>query len=136
METEDYLGKSVNDILSILNKLKNQPTFLTYGEATIRAIKTIANFLQHVIPCTPSVILTTDPTPNDAPTPVTTTTPPKNIPEPIPAKEPIPLIVPAVSLTITPAQVQRVPLKSPGGTAIPAKNSLLPRPVLPLLEPC
>ena len=44
--------------------------------------------------------------------------PPVNVPEMLPVTELIPLIVPTVSPNINPAQLQRVPLKSPGGTAI------------------
>ena len=35
---------------------------------------------------------------------------------------------------MTPAQVQRVPLKSPGDPAIPVRKSFLPRPVHPSLN--
>ena len=34
----------------------------------------------------------------------------------------------------TPVQVQRVPFKSPGGTTIPARKSMPPRPVIPSLN--
>ena len=50
IETEDYLLQSVDNILGILNKPKTQLPFLTYGESKTRAIKSIANLLQRVIP--------------------------------------------------------------------------------------
>ena len=46
MDTEDYLGRSVRDILDILNKPKNQLPFLTHGEATMSAIGYISKLLQ------------------------------------------------------------------------------------------
>ena len=108
-ETEDYLRQSVVNIIDILNKPNTQLPFLTYGDTTTSAID--ANLLQHTSPRAPS----STQTPDTNPTPTLTPAPPVIVPGPLLLPEPIPMIFPTVRYTMTPAKVQRGPLKSPGG---------------------
>ena len=76
IETEDYLQKSIGNILAILSKPKTQIPFLTYGDITTSAVESIANILQCAIPCAPLDI----PNPNPTPTPKHTTPVPEKLP--------------------------------------------------------
>ena len=81
------------------------------------------------------------PTPNPNPTPEQTIPVPKHSPMNVPKISPtMPTVpfrvqrVPIVSPTRPPVQFQRVPLKYPGGTTIPARKTIPPWPVCPILN--
>ena len=137
IETEDYLQQSVGVILAILSNPKTQIPFLTYGETAASTVESISKLLQHTISRAPPATHTPDPTPTPEQKIPVPKQSPTNVLTIIPTMPTVPVQVhraPIVRPTSHPVQVQRVPLKYPGGKTTPPIKSMPPQPVRPILN--